>query len=465
MRPVFFVLAFGVAGLFASMFTAKAIDAPDLMAVGAALLFWIGFVALARTRWVRKPARWLARMAAVVGVVMLAGTVHAWIPQTNVFVDYRPNCPPRVGSFWRLVYAWAGGAAAIQFSMFGQFFGTPFVRRVPKAPDALLWTARIVLSAWSAVCLYVFVRNVTFDVVLKSLKAAAGILIFIGVIAAIAGVIWFTTIPDRRRRKQAQADFAAIAPDRRREIVAIAERYARGVVHCVFYRETDPSEWDVRKAHVGGSALLPTGDAWPVDDAGQPWRFLLQVPLPDVLPAPWPGRSLALWVSVGGFDVFARSYASTDALIERPEPPLPQDCQVKPVRKGHLHPLALPVPPEFDGEVKGDEFCELLLEECAELRDALAAVTDQPFAVLPMLLQDDARVQYLEPGSGLWVGGEPQLIQNPHEAECEVCKRPMRFLLSSGDFTEDMAFGDVGVAYVYGCDAHPERCQAFVDCH
>lgn len=465
MHPVIFGLVLGAAGLFASMFTAKAIDAPDVMVVGAALLFWIGVVALAWTRWVRKPARWLARLATIVGVVILATTVYTWIPLTDVFVDYRPNCPPRVGSFWKLAATWAAGAAAIHFSLFGQFVGMPFVRREPETRSALHWLGRVIVYAWSAACLYVLARNISIDVVLQSFKAAGGILIFIGIISAISAVVWFTSIPGRKRQKQAQADFEAIAPDRRRELVTIAERYARGVAHCLLYRETGPSEWNVRRAHVGWSALLPAGEAWPLDDEAQPGRFLLQLPLPDVLAAPWPGRSLALWVSVGGFDVVVRSYASTNQFVEVLQPPVPRDDLVKPVSKGNLLPLALPVPQELDDESQGDEFCELLLRECAELRDALAAITDQPLAVLPKLLLDDARAHYLEPGNGVWVGGEPQLIQNPHDAECEICKRPMRFLLSSSDFTEDMAFGDVGVAYVYGCDSHPEHCQAFVDCH
>ena len=461
MHLVVFVLALVVAGVFASLFTAKAIDAPDVLVVGAALICWIGVVALLWTRWVRKPSGWLARVAAVVGVVMFVATVYAWTQQADVFVVHRPNCPPRVGSFWKLVGVWAGGAVALRYSLLGYFFGPPFVQRAPETRTALRWPGRVLLGAWSVACVYVLARNLSVDVALQSFKEARGFLIFIGIIALIAAVIWFKSIPGRKRWKQAKVDFAAIAPERRRALVDIAERYARGVAHCVYYRDVGPSGWDVRKAHLGGSMLMPTGEAWPVDDDGTPARALLQLPLPDALPAPWTGRSLALWVSIGGFDVVARSYASTDALVEVTHPPV----TAAPVTKGELFPLVLPVPENPDGEVEGDEFCDLLLRECAELRDALAAVTDQPAAILPMLLQDDVRTLYLEPGNGVFVAGVPQLIQNEHEALCEICRAPMRFLLSSGDFTEDMAFGDVGVAYVYGCDAHPAHCQAFVDCH
>jgi hypothetical protein len=457
MHPVIFVLGLFVAGLFASMFTAMAIESHGVMDVGAALLFWLGAVALVWTRWVRKPVRWLVRVGAVVALAMLANTVYAWMPHTDVFVHYRLNRPPRTEGFWKVVYVWAGGVAAIHFSLFGKVVGTP--------RNALYWPGRVMVAAWCGACLYVFARNVSVDVVMQSIRAANALLIVIGIVAAIAVVFWLRSIPGRKREKQAAIDFAAIAPERRRELVAIVDRYARGVAHCMFYRDTGPSGWDVRKAHVGGSALMPANEAWPVDDAGQAARFLLQLPLPEALPAPWVGRSLALWILDGGFDVLARSYPSADVLIEVAQPPLPEDALVEPLSKGHLHPLALPVPQETDDELHGDAFCETLLQDCRELRDALSAVTDQPAALLPMLLQDQARAGSLDATNGVWVGGAPQLIQGAHDPECQHCKRPMRFLLSSGDFTDDMAFGDVGVVYLYGCDAHPEHCQAFVDCH
>jgi hypothetical protein len=39
----------------------------------------------------------------------------------------------------------------------------------------------------------------------------------------------------------------------------------------------------------------------------------------------------------------------------------------------------------------------------------------------------------------------------------------MRFLLQFSDVTDEYLFGDSGVGYVYGCDAHPEQCAGFVD--
>lgn len=469
MHPLVFVLAMMTAGVLALSLSAMAIDKPDVMRVGMALLLWIAVIALVWTRWVRKPARWLARVATAVGLLMLASTVHEWTQQTDVFVEYRPDCPPRTGTFWKLVGAWLGGVAAINFSAFGRFVDGIVMRRthdLRSARHLMYWGA---IALWSAACAFVFVRNINAEVALRSFKVVGsglgGLLIFVAFVAVLAAVIWLVTVPSRKRRKQAQADYLAINEEHKREILAIVDRHARGVSHCLYYRGVGASGWDIRRVHVGGGALMPARESWPVDDEGEPALFLLQLPLPEVLPAPWPGRVLALWLSIGGFDVQVRSYAGVDELIEVPQQPLPRDSRFSPVPKGNLAPLALPVPYTRDDEAQGDEFCNLLMQDCADLKTAMEAVTSQPSAVLPMILQDDRNTRYLEPGIGVWVGGEPQLIQNPHEAECEICGRKMRFLFSSGDVTEEMAFGDVGVAYVYGCDDHPQHCQAFVDCH
>lgn len=466
MHPVIFVLAMMTAGLFALVLSAKALTQPDVMVVGMAALLWIAVVALAWTRWLRRPARWLARLATAIGLLMLVAIVHAWMPHTDVFVEYRANCPPRVGTFWKLVGVWFGGAGAINFSLMGSFGAGLALRRAPDLRSARLWLWCTVIAVWSAACTWILVRNISFEVTLRSFKvvgaALGGLLLFVAILAALAVVAWVLTIPSRKRHRQAQADYLATSEARKREIVAIVDRYARSVAHCLYYRETGASGWDIRGAHVGGGVLMPADEAWPVDDEGQPARFLLQLPLPEVLPAPWPGRVLALWLSTG--DVHVRSYAGADALAEAPQP-APGDARDPPLSKAGLAPLALPVPPELDDELEGGEFCELLLRDCDELKVALETVTSQPSAVLPMILLDDRRAHHLEPGSGVWVGGQPQLIQGEHEARCELCGSALRFLFSSGDFTEDMAFGDVGVAYVYGCDAHPQHCQAFVDCH
>ena len=62
------------------------------------------------------------------------------------------------------------------------------------------------------------------------------------------------------------------------------------------------------------------------------------------------------------------------------------------------------------------------------------------------------------------VGGGPELIQGEHDPLCALCAQPMRFLCQFGDVTESFELGDCDAGYVYGCDAHPEHCQVFVDC-
>lgn len=471
MHPVVFALALIVAGGLALLLTAAAFDAPSgVMPWGMAALLWVAVLALAWTRWVRRPARWLGRVAAAIGLAMLAATVYAWMQQADVFVEYRRNCPPRAGTFWKLVIAWLGGVAAINYVLFGSVIEGMATRRLRDLRSRLNLSWWGAIAAWTAACACVFVRNISTEVALRSLKTLGlgvgnGLLYFVAIVGAIAGVVWLVSIPARKRRKQAQADYLALDAEYKRGILDRVDRHARSVAHCLYYREGDAAGWDVRKPHVGGSVLMPAGEAWPVGDDGQPALFLLQLPLPDTLPAPWPGRVLSLWLSIGGFDVQARSHDGIDGLVERRPPPWPKEAPFALVAKRNLLPLALPVPRTHDDEAEGDPFCELLLKECAGLKTALEAVTTQPGAVLAKILADDARVDYLEPGAGVWVGGEPQLIQNPHDPRCEICGQPMRFLFSAGDVTGESAFGDVGVAYVYGCDAHPQHCQGFVDCH
>lgn len=470
MHPIIIALALIVAGWLAMLLTATAIDKPDITVIGMAGLLWLGVLALVWNQWVRKPARWLGRVAAVAVLVMLAATVYAWTQQVDVFVEYRRNCPPRTGTFWKLAGAWLGGVAAINYSLFGSLVAGTVTRRLRDLRNArhLLWWGAI--ASWSALCTLVFVRNITAEVALRSFKVLGNgtgkaVFFFLVVVGTIAAVVWLVTIPGRKRDKQAKADYLAISEERRREISAIAERHARSVEHCLYYRETGAAGWNIRKAHVGGGVLMPAGEPWPVGDEGEPMLFLLQLPLPDFLPAPWPGRLLGLWLSTSGFDVQVRSYAGVDDLVEKLPPFLPKDAHFTLVSKLDLLPLTLPVPRMQDDEAEGDEFCNQLLQGSAELRAALDSTTAQPGAVLVKILSGDANAHYLESGTGIWVGGEPQLIQNPHDAECGICGQPMRFLFSTGDFTEEMAFGDVGVAYIYGCDVHPQHCQGFVDCH
>jgi len=61
------------------------------------------------------------------------------------------------------------------------------------------------------------------------------------------------------------------------------------------------------------------------------------------------------------------------------------------------------------------------------------------------------------------VGGDPVLIQSAHDPSCPVCQTRMRFLFQFGELRDPPLFGDAGVAYVYGYDAHPRECVGFVD--
>jgi hypothetical protein len=86
-----------------------------------------------------------------------------------------------------------------------------------------------------------------------------------------------------------------------------------------------------------------------------------------------------------------------------------------------------------------------------------------PERVLPLVVVPGARTFELDTFLVSLMGGEPELIQDPHGAVCPVCAAPLRFLFHVGDVLG--LPGDAPIVYVYGCDAHPEQVEAFVDVH
>src|SRR5262249_47674407 len=139
------------------------------------------------------------------------------------------------------------------------------------------------------------------------------------------------------------------------------------------------------------------------------------------------------------------------------------------LRRQNLRALAIPYVPAPEGEseepgtVGGIDVVKLLAE-IPGLRAKLDALSKYPQQLLSSILKGSARTDEFAAEDAILVGGDPQLIQGPHEPECSVCHQRMRFLLQFRDVTDDYELGDCGVGYVYGCDSHPERCDGFVDC-
>lgn len=204
------------------------------------------------------------------------------------------------------------------------------------------------------------------------------------------------------------------------------------------------------ETHLGGLPYAEAGEGWPEADPG---TFLLQVRLdhPGLGPA-WQGRLVVVFLQYGE-ELVVRSYGDPSLARARPPEP-PPSVTTYPV----VALTAVNLPPGDDGPDP-----EVLLREVPALTAILAPYTNDLTALLARLLGPGGYT--LPPESTVLVGGEPQLIQNPHGAECGVCREPMRFLFQFGEVLPGVDIADAAVSYVYGCDHHPGQCRAFLDSH
>lgn len=427
--------------------------------LAAAGLAWITTFALGWTRWSGRPASWLARLAALAGAIILVALVHDWLPRSDVFVVYRRNCPPRMGSFWPLGIAWLGGAGLQTFTLFGKRFRFAGLRSLRSWQSVLWWLSTIV---WTAACAYVFVRNINAAALGASLfvmlKVAAGLLALACVIAV---PLWLSARPEAKRRQQAQADYARIPAADCTAMLDAIDHHARSLGDFrLLYRTCDAANDSDPLAHVGGNPLAAKDESWPVDQDGQAATFLLQLPLHAALGAAWEERVLVVYLMQ--HELLVKSHARAPGLVVMQTPAgasrLPAQA---------LQPLGLPpaTPAAADDDEADDGLdADALLRLVPGLAAKLSNWTTQPGRVLPMLLTGSVDAGGYGIEDMIVVGGAPVLIQGPHDPTCTLCGQPLRFLCQFADVTDSNELGDCGVGYVYGCDAHPEHCQAFVDC-
>jgi hypothetical protein len=457
MSPIVFWAAI-IAAFFISIGLSTA-EPHNVAQIAGAALAWIATFSLGWMRWAGRSGLWLGRMAAAAGALILVALVHDWLFLTDVFVIYRRGCPPRMGSFWPLFFVWIAGIGLQTFALWGKRFGIEKTRYRPTLRATAWW---LLTLPWTVACGYVFVRNINPVAVGVSLTGAAKLL---GVLLATAGVVavplWLSTRSERRTRKRALADYEAINPETRSALLDLIDRHARTGEHRLIYRVGGEKSVADAFARVGGQPLAKLHELWPLGDDGRPGTFLLQLPVVGVSGEVWRDRFVSVYLLQ--HELLVTSHAGTGDLILQTAP-----VHGEPLRAQTLVPLAVPIlkPAGDDEELDGETLSgEWLLENIPDLGDMLSNLTSQPERILSMLLVGSE-------GAGSWaiedaiiVGGEPELIQGPHEPKCETCRQPMRFLLQFGDVTDGNELGDCGIGYVYGCDAHPEHCQAFVDCY
>jgi hypothetical protein len=180
----------------------------------------------------------------------------------------------------------------------------------------------------------------------------------------------------------------------------------------------------------------------------------------------WQGRLLTVFLV---FDVeqVVRSYAapSLDKYVPLAAPLAPLPCI-------WLTPIRFPVDAQREEGEEDDggpkrfpatpaRLCELL----PALRQALSPFTHDHAGLLSQILRPNVYGYDLETWAIAYVGGDPMLIQNPHDPTCDDCGEPMRFLFQFGEIIPGVLLADAGVCYVYGCDKHPDRCKGFIDSH
>jgi hypothetical protein len=106
-----------------------------------------------------------------------------------------------------------------------------------------------------------------------------------------------------------------------------------------------------------------------------------------------------------------------------------------------------------------------LCDTVPAIREVLNPFTNDPIGVLSQILRPNVYGYDFEEWQVAYEGGDPMLIQGSHEAICDGCGKPMRFIFQFGEIIPGAQLGDAGVSYVYGCDEHPDRCKAFIDSH
>lgn len=456
-RPFFWIVF--LAALFTSVFLALSLphDAVPMLLVA---LVWIGTAALAWQKWVSPDVTGFKRVAAGVGAALVVFSVYEWLPRDDVFV-IDSKCDNRPGTFWPLIFMWLLGAGLSAYALLGNI---PTLRDVvrPHLRSIALWLAAL---AWTLMCAYVLVNNITMDVFIESMRLAGyvvgGIALFFGGIFALG---WLFTFPQRRRMKQAVADYESLDEASRQGMIDLIDSHSRQDEFILMYRPVEQAGSSAATARIGGDPVALPDETWPTNGDGSPGIFLLQLPLlAPRFPPQWQGRIVVVFLVE--YSLLVRSY-SASAISQLTALHNPQDETV--VAKQELQELAIPYVPNPQGEEDEDEDDEWggfdtaqLLARIPELQARLGQVTKYPVYVLNQVIEGEAQ---LAAEDAILVGGDPQLIQGEHDPLCPVCRQPMRFLFQFGDVTEEFLLGDCGVGYIYGCDAHPEQCEGFVDC-
>lgn len=275
----------------------------------------------------------------------------------------------------------------------------------------------------------------------------------IAILLGIVGLLVLVCIPHNIRVARVRRAFARVPPEVRRQAIHIIEGAAQGRDACTFLRldvDQPPDVQSPTESRVGGVPYAESGETWP--DGAR--RFLLQVQLREpALGETWQDRLLLVFLR-DEYEQVVRSYAAP-AANKYVAIPTPDKLTFH-----YLEAIRIPVDDE------GYPWTPAMLDEhVPALRRVLSTFARDVPGLISQLLRPGVYGYHLETPDIAYVGGRPGLIQQPHEAICRICRKPMRFLFQFGEIIPELQLADGGVCYVYGCDLHPNDCQSFIDSH
>ena len=420
-------------------------------------LFLLGTIALPWTYWLKRSAIVFARLAALVCTIMLALTVYAWLPAADVFIDCKNSCNPKVGTVWPLIFVWISAIGFFTFALWPQW---ALIRNEIKTNSAKAYIWYATLLTWTIACAVIFGKNISVPIILNSLSSTGKLIFYLAaILSGLVAIGFLANLPRLRKVRKARADFEAMNTSTKEEVLRFIDEQSRLGQHQLLYMSVDRAIAPTDLAKVGGHPLALSEESWPADSEHQAARFLMQMPLrAPRLPLQWRSRILTIFLLDGHCVV--RSYDLDLQALQPLAPPLPDSDLPYPLEE-----IAVPFEPSFPNDADSTESfdSEEFFAKIPSLKAKLTKYSRHPKLLLGMLFGNSSLATELEPSNLILVGGEPHLIQNDHPARCKICDHPLRFLMQSCDVTENFELGDSGVIYIYGCDSHPDYCEAFVD--
>jgi hypothetical protein len=285
---------------------------------------------------------------------------------------------------------------------------------------------------------------------------------FIAVLLGVAVLFGLVCLPHNVRVWRVRGAYRSLPAETVDRVLQIIERAAANGPSVTFLRLAEAvacNEAVLVQSHVGGVPYAESGNDWPQGTPeGDPAKFMLQVRLDDSsLGDQWLGRLVVVFLVFDAEQV-VRSYAasSVDKYVPLDAKRPPRPCiRLKPVR----------MPSESGDEGNLPMLPARLCEKIPEITEFLRPYTNDFAGVLAQILRPNVYGYDLDAPDIAYIGGDPMLIQEPHDPICDECGKPMRFLFLFGEIDPGVQMADGGVCCVYGCDDHPDRCKGFVDSH